>query len=66
MNKAQMTRSMYHKIMTRVNELSIDQKNDLINEIISELVNERHSDNNQRIVGIYEAMELVLNMDIIN
>ena len=66
MSKAELTRGMYHAIMQKVDKLDKDRLHDLVSEMISELVNDRHSDNNDRIVGIYEAMELVLNMDIIN
>lgn len=62
----EMRRDMYHSIMKEVDKLDKDRLHDLASEIISELVNERHADNNERVIGIYEAMELVLNIEIIN
>lgn len=64
--KREYSRKMYYSIMARVCELSADQKDDLIAEVVGELSNPRWSNNDERLEGMLEAMEMVLGMDIIN
>jgi hypothetical protein len=50
----------YYMVMEKVDALDRDRLLDLASEVVSELVNNRHSNNDERIDGILEAMELVL------
>lgn len=57
---------LYLAIIEKINSLDDQGRIDLLHEMCFELTNDRWSNNDDRIVGIFEAMEGCLNMDIIN
>jgi hypothetical protein len=44
----------------------VDLLKDALSEVVHELTNDRYTTSNERIVGIYESLEMVFNIDLIN
>ena len=44
----------------------IDLLKDALSEVVHELTNDRYTTNNERVAGIYESLEMVFNIDLIN
>jgi hypothetical protein len=64
--KLKFTHQMRQTILTACMESSEDVLKDVVSEIITELTSDRYTTNDERVVGMLEALEFVLNIDIIN
>lgn len=60
------THGLFMAITEKINSLDDQGRSDLLSEMVYELTNDRWSNNDDRMVGILEAMEVCLNMDIVN
>ena len=55
----------YHKVCEAIHDLDEVMKTDLLLEMVYEWQNDRWSDSDSRLKGTIEAMEAVLNMEIL-